>query len=86
MLAAVGIGSVIAGCILGAFLPLISICLIGVGNSLYHVAGGSRCLNLKYDRTFASGVFVGPGNIGLVTGTSNVNIIIYYTASKKNNT
>ncbi len=58
--------------VLGFALPLpqeVRVALIGMGNSLFHVGGGTRTL-LNADRKAGPlGVFVAPGCIGLVLGT-----------------
>lgn len=64
-----------AGCLLTAAaalsinLPLAAICLAGLGNALFHVGGGSICLNLKPGSAGPAGAYVAPGAIGLFIGT-----------------
>jgi MFS transporter, FSR family, fosmidomycin resistance protein len=41
----------------------------GLGNALFHVGGGSICLNLTPRKAAAPGVFVATGAIGLFAGT-----------------
>lgn len=50
------------------FFPITAIILAGLGNSLFHVGGGSISLNLKPGWALAPGIFVAPGAIGLVGG------------------
>lgn len=42
----------------------------GLGNSLYHVGGGSICLNISPGRATAPGIFVAPGALGLFLGVT----------------
>ncbi|MEW5819109.1 MAG: hypothetical protein AB1782_02875 [Cyanobacteriota bacterium] len=65
----------ITGCLitaLGAVIvyiqPIIAVILVGAGNSLFHVGGGTISLNLTPDRTTAPGIFVAPGALGLCIG------------------
>ena len=58
--------------VLGYALPLpvtIRICCIGLGNSVFHVAGGAMTLERSRGRAGALGVFVAPGAIGVTVGT-----------------
>jgi MFS transporter, FSR family, fosmidomycin resistance protein len=48
--------------------PLISVCLAGFGNAVFHVGGGTIALNLNPRKTTMPGIFVAPGGIGLATG------------------
>jgi MFS transporter, FSR family, fosmidomycin resistance protein len=41
----------------------------GLGNALYHVGGGSLSLSQARGRAAHGGVFVGPGDLGVVLGT-----------------
>lgn len=59
---------VAAGAVIPLMLP-VSICLIGIGNSLFHVGGGAYTLSLSGGKAASVGVFVGPGSLGLVIGT-----------------
>ncbi len=66
----------VAGCTLTALgvlvLPVsfwLVVILLGVGNALFHVGGGSISLNLTPYRATAPGLFVAPGAIGLALGT-----------------
>ena len=49
--------------------PLARICLVGAGNSVFHVAGGVLTLEGSRGRAGPLGVFVAPGAVGLVCGT-----------------
>ncbi len=58
--------------VLGFALPLpawLRICLVGAGNSLFHVAGGAMTLERSGGKAGPLGVFVAPGAIGLTLGT-----------------
>lgn len=58
--------------VLGFALPLpqiIRVVLIGLGNSLFHVGGGTRTLLCAGGKAGPLGVFVAPGCMGLVMGT-----------------
>jgi MFS transporter, FSR family, fosmidomycin resistance protein len=66
----------LVGCILtgtSAFIfslfPILAIVLAGVGNALFHIGGGSICLNLTPKKATAPGIFVAPGAFGLAIGT-----------------
>lgn len=57
---------------LGYLLPLPAlgrIVCIGLGNSVFHVAGGSMTLERSMGRAGRLGVFVAPGAVGLALGT-----------------
>lgn len=49
--------------------PLLRVCLVGAGNSLFHVAGGVMTLRRSGGRAGKLGVFVAPGAVGLSLGT-----------------
>lgn len=49
--------------------PVLRIVLVGCGNSVFHVAGGSRTLERSGGRAGPLGVFVAPGAVGLALGT-----------------
>ena len=58
--------------VLGFVLPVpawLRICLIGAGNSLFHVAGGVMTLERSGGKAGPLGVFVAPGAVGLTLGT-----------------
>jgi FSR family fosmidomycin resistance protein-like MFS transporter len=63
-----GIILVAAGAVMPLFLP-VSIFLVGMGNSLFHVGGGAYALSISGGKAAGVGVFVGPGSLGLVLGT-----------------
>lgn len=48
--------------------PYLCIILIGIGNALFHVGGGSISFELTPNKASAPGIFVGPGAIGLTIG------------------
>ena len=57
---------------LGFFVPApmtVKICMIGLGNSLFHVTGGIETLQNCRGKARDLGIFVAPGAVGLVLGT-----------------
>ncbi len=50
--------------------PYLVAIVAGLGNSLYHVGGGSICLNIDPGRAAAPGIFVAPGALGLFLGVT----------------
>ncbi len=55
----------------GAMLPLPAVsrvCVLGLGNSVFHVAAGSRTLERSGGRAGPLGLFVAPGAVGLSLG------------------
>ena len=58
--------------VFGFILPVpavLRVALIGIGNSVFHVAGGAFTLERSGGRAGVLGVFVAPGAIGLTLGT-----------------
>ena len=58
--------------VLGFAMPLpavLRICLVGAGNSLFHVTGGVMTLERSGGKAGPLGVFVAPGAVGLTLGT-----------------
>ena len=49
--------------------PIVRMCTIGLGNSVFHAAGGSMTLTHSRGRAADLGVFVAPGAVGLACGT-----------------
>jgi len=49
--------------------PLSAAIIAGLGNALFHVGGGTICLNLTRKKAAAPGIFVAPGAIGILIGT-----------------
>jgi FSR family fosmidomycin resistance protein-like MFS transporter len=45
-----------------------AVILAGLGNALYHVGAGSVCLQLARGNAAMGGVYVGPGDLGVVLG------------------
>ncbi|MEI8200629.1 MAG: hypothetical protein WCG21_11235 [Eubacteriales bacterium] len=45
-----------------------AICLIGMGNSFFHVGGGGYSLSVSKGKAAGIGIFVGPGSLGLTAG------------------
>lgn len=64
-------GSILtASAILVSFLsPMYAIIIAGIGNALFHVGGGTISLNLTKNKAAAPGLFVAPGELGLLIGT-----------------
>ena len=55
----------------GAMLPLptvLRVCVLGLGNSVFHVAAGARTLERSGGKAGPLGVFVAPGAVGLALG------------------
>lgn len=62
--------------ILGLMLPCASLtaailktCLVGLGNSLFHVAAGAKVILASPKKALPMGIFVAPGAMGLTLGT-----------------
>jgi len=58
--------------VLGWVLPLpalMKVCFVGLGNSIFHVAGGAMTLEASEGRAGKLGVFVAPGAFGVTLGT-----------------
>lgn len=51
------------------YYPIITILLVGFGNAMFHVGGGSISLNLTPKKAFAPGIYVAPGAFGILLGT-----------------
>jgi len=66
--AAVGTLLIAAAAVTEPFYPWAGAALAGIGNACFHVGAGAVVLRQSYGRAAESGVFVGPGAIGLVTG------------------
>ena len=49
--------------------PRVAVCLVGVGNAVFHLGAGSICLTLTPGRATAPGCFVAPGAVGVFAGT-----------------
>lgn len=47
----------------------VSVCMVALGNSLFHTGGGGYCLSVSRGKAAGIGLFVGPGSLGLVLGT-----------------
>ena len=59
--------------VLGYALPLpfaARICIVGLGNSVFHVAAGTMTLTESRGKAWQLGVFVAPGAFGVTLGTS----------------
>ena len=66
----------VLGCLLvaaGACLPtipLLGLLILGLGNALFHVGGGSVTLSLSQCRATLPGIFVAPGTLGVAIGVA----------------
>ncbi len=68
----------------GFFIPgpaILKIILIGLGNSLFHVAGGTLVIERSKGKASYLGMFVAPGAFGVILGTLFPSIGIYVTIS-----
>jgi FSR family fosmidomycin resistance protein-like MFS transporter len=65
---ATGIALAIAALVVAPLLPLVGVVIIGVGNALFHLGAGAHVLARSGDRAAESGIFVGPGAVGLFAG------------------
>lgn len=68
LLGALGMGLVVLGYFLPSALTL-RVCVAGLGNSLFHVAGGAITLEESGGRAWKLGLFVAPGAFGVTLGT-----------------
>lgn len=66
--AAVGAALSVLAAVLWTGQPMLALALAGIGNALFHVGAGSICLQLAQGRAAISGVFVGPGSVGVILG------------------
>lgn len=48
--------------------PLLRVISVGLGNSVFHVSGGTQTLLQAGDRAWPLGIFVAPGAVGLALG------------------
>lgn len=70
--------------VLGWVLPLpalIKVCFVGLGNSVFHVAGGAMTLEASEGRAGKLGVFVAPGAFGVTLGTLYPQIAFVYASA-----
>lgn len=58
----------VAALLLGSRWPVVAVVTVGVGNALFHVGAGAHVLRSSGDRAAESGLFVGPGAVGLFAG------------------
>lgn len=49
--------------------PMVKVCFVGIGNSIFHVTGGAMTLEESEGRAGKLGVFVAPGAFGVTLGT-----------------
>ncbi len=50
-------------------IPILAILIVGIGNAIFHLGGGTIALNLIPRKATMPGLFVAPGAIGLLAGT-----------------
>jgi hypothetical protein len=67
--ASVGMGLASVAAALWSQQPIAMLWLAGLGNALFHVGGGKLTLHMAEGRAAHGGVFVGPGDLGVVLGT-----------------
>lgn len=66
--ALLGVALTAVGCCLpGRFDPVV--CLLGLGNALFHIGGGLDVLNISGNKAAPLGIFVSPGALGVYLGT-----------------
>ena len=58
-----------AGSVMCSFIPVLGVFLIGIGNSIFHVAGGKYILEHSGGKSASLGYFVAPGALGVYIGT-----------------
>lgn len=68
-MAAISCVVVAAGALLPGLTLLFRVILVGLGNSLFHVAGGTVTLEDAGEKSWPLGVFVAPGALGLTLGS-----------------
>ena len=66
--ATIGTLLIVAAAVVEPLYPWAGASLAGIGNACFHVGAGAVVLRQSYGRAAESGVFVGPGAIGLVAG------------------
>lgn len=69
---------------LGFLLPLAAparVILVGLGNSVFHVSGGTETLLASGGRAWKLGVFVAPGSVGLALGTLFPKLGVWFSAA-----
>jgi hypothetical protein len=76
--AALAGGVIVAGSSLGfSAAPLAAVVAMAVGNALFHVGAGSICFRLEPGRAGPSGIFAGPGALGVFIGsTASASLVV----------
>ena len=69
LVAALGCGMTAIGVMLFGPVPILALCIVGIGNALFHVGAGCISINQAPGRATAPGIFVAPGALGLTLGT-----------------
>ena len=73
LVAAGGCGGVLCGLVLAmAGMPAMASVIAGIGNACFHVGGGIDVMNRSGTRAALLGMFVAPGALGIVLGSSIV--------------
>ncbi len=54
--------------VLAPWTAIAGVVVVGIGNALFHVGAGAHVLAVSRNRSTESGVFVGPGAVGLAAG------------------
>lgn len=67
LFAAAALLAVAAGAVL-PLPPVLRVCVLGLGNSVFHVAAGARTLERSGGKAGPLGIFVAPGAVGLALG------------------
>ena len=71
LVAAGGCGGVLCGLVLAmAGMPAMASVIAGIGNACFHVGGGIDVMNRSGNRAALLGMFVAPGALGIVLGSS----------------
>ena len=52
-----------------SYIPVLTVIIAGIGNSLFHVGGGIDVLNVSSKNPTLLGIFVSPGALGIFLGT-----------------
>jgi MFS transporter, FSR family, fosmidomycin resistance protein len=61
--------------------PILSVWMVGIGNAIFHIGGGSYSLKYFRNKYTSTGIFVGPGavglGIGILLGKSNYPVVFF---------
>lgn len=67
-MAAAGVALAALALIIAPWSTWAAVIVVGTGNAMFHVGAGAHVMATSGDRSTESGVFVGPGALGLATG------------------